>query len=235
VPDQPRRYRSAARRVIVASRPLLPALAERRRRLARELFISRLKGTALAVGAHLEVDVADDVDLGRRLSLEIWSGTWNVVRLGSGVTIGDGVRLSLRGGTFDVGTGTEIRRLGTYQVGGRVVIGSGVVMSTGLVLHCADSVTVDDLSIIGEYTTIADSAHLRTPPGVPVHHSTRTAPVHIGSNVWIGAHVVVAAGVSIGSQAFVGAAAVVTDDIPAGWLAVGIPARPVRALDLEQQ
>jgi serine acetyltransferase len=39
--------------------------------------------------------------------------------------------------------------------------------------------------------------------------------------------------VTVGSQAFVGGGAVVVSDVPAGWLAVGVPARAVRELDVE--
>ena len=52
-------------------------------------------------------------------------------------------------------------------------------------------------------------------------------PTMIGSDVWLGANVVVKQGVTIGDGAVVGANAVVTHDIPAYAVAVGIPARVV--------
>ncbi|MFQ5513594.1 MAG: acyltransferase [Myxococcota bacterium] len=58
----------------------------------------------------------------------------------------------------------------------------------------------------------------------------RIAPVHIGARVWLGANVLVLRGVSIGDDVVVGAGSVVTNDIPAGVLAVGAPARPLRRL-----
>jgi acetyltransferase-like isoleucine patch superfamily enzyme len=100
-------------------------------------------------------------------------------------------------------------------------------------VHCADSVRIGDLTIIGEYSTIADSAHLRTPVDVPIHHASRTAPVVIGSNIWIGAHAVITSGVTVGDQSFVAAGAVVTQDVAPGWLVGGVPAKPLRELPTE--
>lgn len=50
-------------------------------------------------------------------------------------------------------------------------------------------------------------------------------PTVIGSDVWLGANVVVKQGVKIGTGAVVGANAVVTHDIPPYAIAVGVPAK----------
>jgi maltose O-acetyltransferase len=55
-------------------------------------------------------------------------------------------------------------------------------------------------------------------------------PIVIGDNVWLGGGVIVCPGVTIGSDTVVGAGSVVVRDRPAGVLAVGTPARVVRAL-----
>lgn len=55
-------------------------------------------------------------------------------------------------------------------------------------------------------------------------------PIHVGSNVWIGAHVCVLPGVSIGDNCVIGAGSVVNKDIPTGYLAVGNPCRIVRKI-----
>lgn len=51
--------------------------------------------------------------------------------------------------------------------------------------------------------------------------------VKIGSDVWLGARVVVTAGVFIGDGCIVGAGAVVTKNLPPRSIAVGIPARVI--------
>ena len=57
---------------------------------------------------------------------------------------------------------------------------------------------------------------------------TQTAPVTIGSNVWIGGGVIIMPGVTIGDNAVIGAGSVVTKDIPSNKIAFGSPCRVVR-------
>lgn len=59
-------------------------------------------------------------------------------------------------------------------------------------------------------------------------------PTVIGSDVWLGANVVVKQGVKIGNGAVIGANAVVTHDIPPYAIAVGIPAM-VRSYRFENE
>jgi maltose O-acetyltransferase len=203
------------------------------RRVARVLFISRCRLTALLSHASLDLEVHRDAIVSPGARCEFTRATHNTLRIGSRARVAGDVMFSMRGGSVSIGDSTLVRRLATFQVSGDLIIGSGVLVSTGVVLHCAEHVSIGDLTLLSEFTTVADSRHPRTPPGVPVHHAVTTAPVHIGSNVWIASHVVVTSGVSIGDQAVVGGGAVVTSDVPAGWLAAGNPARLVRELATE--
>ena len=55
-------------------------------------------------------------------------------------------------------------------------------------------------------------------------------PITIADNVWLGSGVIVCPGVSIGADTVVGAGAVVARDLPAGVVAVGVPARVLREI-----
>lgn len=57
---------------------------------------------------------------------------------------------------------------------------------------------------------------------------TRTAPVVIGNDVWIGAGAIIMPGVTIGDNVVIGAGSVVTKDIPSDTVAYGNPCRIVR-------
>jgi maltose O-acetyltransferase len=55
-------------------------------------------------------------------------------------------------------------------------------------------------------------------------------PITIADNVWLGGGVIVCPGVTIGQDTVVGAGAVVTEDLPAGMVAAGAPARVLREI-----
>jgi acetyltransferase-like isoleucine patch superfamily enzyme len=57
-----------------------------------------------------------------------------------------------------------------------------------------------------------------------------TAPISVGSNVYIGARAIILPGVTIGSDCIVGAGTVVTRDIPNGTVVAGVPARSIRSI-----
>lgn len=224
-------YRRAAH---LAVRPFLPVsrpVRALRRRWARERLVIRLKLLAASLDATIDVRIARDVRIEGPPILEIYPATANSLVIGNGAIVGDGVRLSLRGGSLEIGAATEVRRLGTYQISGTARVGAGVVLSNGVTLHCAESVEIGDLTIIGEYTTITDSSHIRTDVAVPIHHASAAKPVRIGANIWIGAHAVITPGVVVGDQAFVGAGAVVTKDVQPWWLVGGVPAVPISKLE----
>ena len=58
----------------------------------------------------------------------------------------------------------------------------------------------------------------------------KTAPIHIGDDVWLATRAIVLRGVTIGDGAVVAAGAVVTRDVPERTLVAGVPARRIRSL-----
>ncbi|MGL5755449.1 MAG: sugar O-acetyltransferase [Paraclostridium sp.] len=57
---------------------------------------------------------------------------------------------------------------------------------------------------------------------------TKTAPVHIGDNVWIGGGAIIMPGVNIGDNVVIGAGSVVIKDIPSNKIAYGNPCKIIR-------
>lgn len=95
---------------------------------------------------------------------------------------------------------------------------------------------------IGEDTIISDDVHLLS--GGHQHsasgftHNFQAQPsqkqrISIGRNCWVGARAVVMA--NVGDNCLIGAGAVVTRPIPANSVAVGVPARVVRVLEMDER
>jgi acetyltransferase-like isoleucine patch superfamily enzyme len=57
------------------------------------------------------------------------------------------------------------------------------------------------------------------------------APIVVGNNVFIGLNAIILAGVTIGDDCVIGAGAVVARDIPAGTVAAGVPAKPLKTVE----
>lgn len=60
-------------------------------------------------------------------------------------------------------------------------------------------------------------------------------PIKIGERCWIGGNVTICPGVTIGDRTVIGAGSVVVGDIPADSLAVGVPAKVIRRLNVKDK
>ncbi len=109
-----------------------------------------------------------------------------------------------------------------------LVLGQRVFINTGATIVANHSITLGDDCLIGDYVAIFDTDHHQLEPGRP----KRVAAVRLGDNVWVGRSATILPGVTIGDHAVVAAGAVVTEDIPARTLVAGVPARPIRTLDV---
>lgn len=134
------------------------------------------------------------------------------------------------GGEIHLGERVRIRashvpvELGA-AVGGRLEIGAGTFINSGVSICAQEAVTIGRNCAIGNYTLIMDSDfHV-----VGEHASLPSAsPVTLGDNVWIGARTTILKGVHIGEGSVVGAGAVVTRDVAPFTVVGGVPARFMR-------
>jgi maltose O-acetyltransferase len=128
-----------------------------------------------------------------------------------------------------VGPGAVIRPPFHCDYGAQISLGAGTFVNFGLVALDPAPITIGDDVQIGPNVQLLTPTH-------PLQADLRRAgweaarPIAIADNVWLGGGVIVLPGVSIGENSVVGAGAVVSRDVPAGVLAVGNPARIIRAL-----
>jgi acetyltransferase-like isoleucine patch superfamily enzyme len=114
--------------------------------------------------------------------------------------------------------------------GGVIKIGAYVFFGPYVVLYGHGGIEVGDGSLISMHARVLSSDHEVPEFGVAIRSRPDTCkPTKIGRDVWLGAGVTVLGGVKIGDGCVVGAGAVVADDLPAGVVAVGVPAKVVGA------
>lgn len=133
-------------------------------------------------------------------------------------------------GRMTVGTGTLMAPNVSIRNGQRISLGRHSHIGERCYLWAGDST---GRVVIGSYVSLAPEVFITASDyqfarGVPFRQQPkRERDVVIGDDVWLGARVVVTAGVQIGDGCIVGAGAVVTRDLPAGSIAVGVPAKVV--------
>lgn len=112
-----------------------------------------------------------------------------------------------------------------------IKIGENVGISqTALIAH-ADITIGNNVKIGGGtcvYTSDFHSLDSRIRCSNEDQEKRNVAPIHIGNNVFIGAHSIILKGVIIGDNSIIGAGSVVTKSIPANQIWAGNPAKYIR-------
>lgn len=129
-----------------------------------------------------------------------------------------------------VGEGVDIRPPLRVDYGHNITIGGGSWVNFGLTALDVAPIVIGQDVLIGPNCSLYTAIH-PTEPGPRRAKWESAAPITLEDNVWLDGSVVVCPGVTIGENSIIGAGAVVTRDIPANSIAVGNPARVIRALD----
>ena len=172
----------------------------------------------------------------QRVIFDHWSRLWSLARLqeatgqridSSNVIMG---AIELHG-TRNIHFGRNaLIYPGVYletQGAGVITLGDGVVLSRGVHIVAFERVHLGRGCMVGEYASLRDANHKLD--AVSIRDSGHlSAPIDIGSNVWIGRGAAVLKGVSIGAGSVVGANAVVTKPVAAQQVVAGVPAKALR-------
>ena len=129
----------------------------------------------------------------------------------------------------EVGDGTLIQSGFRCEYGFTITIGREVFMNYNCTLLDVCPIAIGDRAKLGPGVQLITATH-------PLDAAERRRgwesgePITIDEDAWLGAGVHVCPGVRIGRGTTVGAGAVVATDLPAGVLAVGVPARVIRSI-----
>ena len=109
--------------------------------------------------------------------------------------------------------------------GRNIHFGKNVYINSGCQFQDQGGIWIGDNALIGHGVILATIDHDL------VTRERIISPIVIGNDVWLGAGVIVTRGVTIGDGASVASGAVVTEDVPAGALVGGIPAKVLKGTD----
>ena len=115
-------------------------------------------------------------------------------------------------------------------IGNNAVIMMGSVINIGAVI--GDNTMIDMGAVLGGRATVGKNCHIGAGAVLAgVVEPPSAKPVIIEDGVLVGANAVIIEGVKIGMGAVVGAGAVVLEDVPAGAVVTGNPARVIKNVD----
>jgi len=158
------------------------------------------------------------------------------VRIADNVVIDDNCLVDAKGegnAGITIGSGVFVGRNSILSCkNGDIEIADGANIGFNCEIFSASRVTIGRDTLLAAYCYVIGGDHDFSDPSVPVLAQERTSSgVTVGAGAWLGAGAKILDGVSIGDRAIVGAGAVVREAVPAGAIAVGIPARIVGQRD----
>ncbi|MGH7552120.1 MAG: 2,3,4,5-tetrahydropyridine-2,6-dicarboxylate N-acetyltransferase [Longimicrobiales bacterium] len=116
------------------------------------------------------------------------------------------------------------------EIGERVIVMMGAVVNIGAVI--GDGTMVDMNAVVGARALVGKNCHIGAGCVLAgVLEPPSAEPVVIEDEVLVGANAVVLEGCRVGKGSVIAAGAVVTEDIPAGVVAAGQPARVIKQVD----
>jgi acetyltransferase-like isoleucine patch superfamily enzyme len=183
-------------------------------------------------GGVTTLRLSPEVLIGYGMLVEIRARDNNLLEIGRGSQLQEGVRLDLRGGSIRIGDRCLIHANAVLKSDGELILGDEVRVSFGTCLHCNERIELRDFAGLAECVTLVDSDHLADGSDTPfMSQPIESEPILIDTNTFVARGAVVMRGARIGKNSVVAANSVVTrGEYPSSTLIAGAPAKAARAL-----
>ena len=193
-------------------------------RAARAALVLRLRLLALERGAQVDVEIAPDVIVLGRVTVEVKHGARARLRINGGGVWEGGVHVELQdGGDLQVDEGVTVRSGTKLIVGGLLHLGEATLLSWSCRLLCNEHIHIDGADVAHD-VTILDLRHFFD--GVNRQsENIETRPVHVGRDTFVATQAVLLPGAHVSEHSIVASGAVVSGRHPRGGLLIGSPAR----------
>jgi len=142
-----------------------------------------------------------------------------------------------------IGDNCEICGHLTVDESGKIVIGDFSTIRYNTSIESTNEIIIGDHVIISNNVIIRDNNTHPTDPEIRIkmcesgfssdmwkQNHSRSAAIHIESNVWVGERAIIYKGVTIGKGSIVAGGSVVTKPVPEYCVVAGNPARVVKSL-----
>ena len=117
------------------------------------------------------------------------------------------------------------RGLAGLELGEECFLGDECLLDLAEGIRLERQVTFAERVLVLTHTNVGYADH-----PLQAHFPAVAAPVVVEQGAFVGAAVTLLPGIRIGARSFVAAGSVVTENVPAGTLVAGVPARVVRTL-----
>ena len=106
----------------------------------------------------------------------------------------------------------------------RISIGDYAWIGDNAELYSLGDIHIGAHAVVSQHSYLCAGDHDHTQSDFPI----RGRAIHIGAQAWVAAHVYIAPGVTIGEGSVIGARSSVFSDMPAGWVCLGSPCKPIK-------
>lgn len=128
-----------------------------------------------------------------------------------------------------LGRNVRLRRTVRIEIPWNLNLADDVSIGDHVILYALGPITIGARSFISQYAHLCAGSHDYTRGDYPLLR----LPITIGEDCWIAADAFVGPKVTVGDRTVIGARASAFDDLPADVIAVGNPAKPMKAREFK--